>query len=1857
MPTGNRAWAVLAVLFLAAAGWWSPGAVDAAEAPASARGESLHWAQYLRHHTAGTVSRDADIRLVFQHDVLPPGVDSSDLEGVFRIEPSVAGSVQRVSGSELVFRPAEGLDPGTEYSVRVDPARLGGLPDGLEPYAFRFAVITPELRVRIDPPSLGGDEGVRVAGRLSTSDRVKPATAREIVTARYRGRDVDLDWRHAESGRSHVFTASGLDRPDEPASLTFRWAGEAIGAETEGARDVPIPVRGTLQVADVRVEREPSRRVQITFTERLDPGQDASGLFALEGASFDTRVSGNTATLFVTDLASGQAQRRASLRVNPGLRSVSGERLDAAFETELVFDHEDPQVRFAGSGVILPAGEHLEIPIETMNVDSLQVQAMRIYEDNIGQFLQVNDLDERRELRRVGRNLWRRTIELPDNQRNQWQRYSLDVSELASSHPNALFRLELSINRGNATYPCGDSESRAPVWREGPPENYDGSDSVAEDSNWDYAEAYYGADSGGSSRADRRDPCRNAYYRHSDQVRDQRNFLASNIGLIAKRGNDGSFVVVSTDLRTGEPLPDTRIELRNYQDQPVDTLHTDAQGMARVQLESVPYYLVARHGGRQGYLKVDRGSALPTSHLDTGGQTVEQGVKGTIYGERGVWRPGDTMHLTFVLHDPDDAVPAGHPATLHLLGPRGQIRRTSTNRNPLDGFYRFSVATANDAPTGRWTARVLVGDKQYDRTVRVETVKPNRLDMNLEPGAEPLLLGEEPVPFDFRARWLHGATASQLEADVEVRYAPVDTTFNRFSGYEFDDPVRAFDGEPATIWEGRLDDEGRARFETPLRVPGQPAGTLRAAFTSRVFEPGGEFSVGTQSLTAHPYHRYVGVRMPEGDASRGMLLTDKTHEVAIGTLTHDGEPADVDAVEVRLYELDWKWWWDSSAESVTAFSSAEHRTPVDRATVSTTDGRGVYRFEIQRPAWGRYLLRACDSDGGHCTGEVFYIDWPGWAGQPQEQAEAASVLTFSADKDDYRVGETAVLTMPSGLRGRGLLTIEDGSGILSQRWLTFDGEGRRRVRVPIRQGMAPNVYAAVTVIQPHSGRDNDRPMRLQGIVPLKVTDPDTELQPEIETDGPWPPQSRQTIRVAEARDRPMTYTLAVVDEGLLGLTSFATPALHDRFYQREALGVMTWDLFDQVVGAYDADLQRLLAVGGSDSGKEDSGSRRERRFPPVVRFLGPFRLDAGAQRSHPVDLPQYIGAVRVMAVAGHDGSYGSAERTVPVRDAVSGLITLPRVLGPGETVTVPVRVFAHEEGVAEASVALEPGDGLSLAGASTREVSFEQGAEQMVRFRLRVAERIGETSVTTVVRSSEGGSRTTTNLEIRSASLPEARTVRRRLEPGETWRQPVNLHGLKGTNEVTLEASAVPPFGLGQRLGYLIRYPYGCIEQTTSAAYPQVYLPRLAELPPERIQATEDNVHAALERLRSFQRGDGGFSYWPGGSRYNGWADVYAGNFMVAAERVGYDVPEALLSDWLDHAATVSQEWTAGGDGEAMTQAFRLLVLARADRPQIGAMNRLRAGNTLPAPGRWLLATAYARLGLDKAAGALMGRAPSVSREYDRPGATFGSAMRDRAILLTALHTLGRHEEAAAVARTLAEGLRGGEWHSTQSVGFGLAALGGYVVDQQEAGTGVAFAYGRGDSATRQRQVDKPVVAVPLATDEGAGPVVVRNDGSRPLYLTLTTEGTPPPGAEEARQEGLDVAVTYYGRDGESLDIADLASGTDVRARVEVANRSGQDVEQLALRHVVPSGWEISNERLRGAGDGATGEYVYRDIRDDRVHTHFGLADGESRTFELRFTAAYPGRYYAPGVVLEAMYDDTLKARTAGQWIEVSGGD
>lgn len=1798
---------------------------------------------YISAYTHGEISRSADIRIRFADPMISEAmVGESPEQNPFQFSPSVAGTATWEDNRTLVFQPEEWLRSGKAYEAEVDLKHLiTDLDQELETFPFSFVTPAQQFEVALtESHSFGKGEEVfqQVSGVIRTIDIESPELIQEVLAANFASHKGILKWETTEAANEFTFVIDSLPRTDEEYTVELEWDGKALEADQEGTETIVVPPRGIFRHMHTYAYAEPDPYVVLEFSEEVNR-QDLAGLIQIDGESTELKftIEGNRIKIYPEDVLTGNH----TLVVSAGIESTNGSTTPQQLREAIVFSEIKPEVRLIGKGVIIPNTDRLPFVFESIGLKAIDVRVIKIYEKNIPQFLQTSRIAEHNQLKRVGQPVVEKRIDLDGNEEldlNTWTRHSLDLGDLIHPDPGAIYEVAIGFRKSYAYFSCGaEEEESAEKSMLELDKNWYAYSENSESSYWDY---WYG------SYDDRENPCKKSYYNSDRIVR--RNVLASDLGIITKRDDQEIFTSV-TNLQTTDPMVGVTLEWYDFQHQLMYISSTDRKGWSRIKTdkEHAPFLLIAKKGDERGYLRLDDGSSLSLSRFDTQGKIYTKGVKGFLYGERGVWRPGDPMYLTFIMQDEGDVIPEDHPVSLELIDPRGQAVSREVLTSSENGFYHFLTQTEVSAPTGNYLARVRVGGSTFEKRIKVETVIPNRMKLALDFGTDRLSPRNENSGV-LNARWLHGAIARNLKADVSVTLRPGTTSFPRFTDFTFTDPVNGFRSEEVMIFDGQLDDEGNANVSPDLEIESVAPGILTASFVAKVYEPGGAFSVDRFSTPYSPYPVYAGVKTPNGDVARGMLLTDTDHQIDIVTVDENGNKISSN-VEVKLYKLGWRWWWDQSQDNIGLYNGRVSAQEIESGSVTTVNGVGSWTMNVAYPQWGRFLIRVTDDDG-HSTGKIIYIDWPGWAGRAREGQEGgASMLDFSSDKETYEVGDSITLNIPTGDAGRALVSIETGNEVLETYWVNAK-KGTTQFRFLAKPDMAPNIYAHVTLLQPHAQTANDLPIRLYGVVPINVENAKTHLSPQLAMPASIRPETDFEVKVSEATGRPMTYTVAVVDEGLLGLTRYQTPSPWNNFYQREALTVKTWDLYDQVLGAYGGEIKSLLSIGGGADQGPPPGQKAE-RFKPVVMYLGPFTLEAGETATHKLHMPNYIGEVRTMVVAGTpEGAYGSTETSTPVKQPLMVLGTLPRVLGPGETVRLPVTLFAMEDYVKDVTVKVKTGARILVNGSERETVTFQQTGEQMTYFELQVLGSLGVDKITITATSGRESAVFETDIEVRAPNPRVTDVMASAIDPNDSWKQAIQPIGMRGTNHGILEVSAIPPLNLGKRLEYLIQYPFGCIEQTTSSVFPLVHIPNLMEITPSQKMAIDDKFKRAINRYKLFQVGNGGLAYWPGAGEASEWGTNYAGHFLVEVEKLGYSIPSSLMNGWKRFQKDRARDWENGNRASQLIQGYRLYLLSLAGAPEMGAMNRFRNASNLDPVAKWYLAAAYHIAGRERAAKDLIGNLPLTFSAYRELGGTYGSDWRDRAIVLEVLSRMNERAKGKELVDEISARLSDSRWLSTQTTAYCLVAMSRFV-GTADTRADLQFAYRLNGGDWVSVRQEAPIWQFDMAS-VSRGEVEFRNESQAVIFPRVILDGIPMRGDTSNAYNGMSMEVKYLDLNDNEIDPATLEQGSNFVVQVKVGNTGVRDYEELALTQIFPSGWEILNSRLDDRDNG--GDIPeYQDQRDDRVFTFFDLRRGQSKTFRLYLNSSYLGKFYLPTTSVEAMYDNTINARIAGEWVEV----
>lgn len=1804
--------------------------------------------------TTGKISRYSPVYLIFNQEIPADRLKADRLGKLVRLKPDVPGRWAFENNRTLVFKPEKGFERNTSYQVNVDLSEWFEAEGKDKRFAFGFTTLPLALRGNLESMDINkkNENGYDLTAVLFTPDKESPGTVESLVDF---SEKVDATWQHSPDGKKHEVTLTNVPAGMKGERiLRLSVSSNKLGVEKADVVTVNIPDQNDFSVYDVVYVSEPECYVEVAFTKLLDSAQDMRGLAFIAGNTSETvNVDGNKLRLYPdADLREKGAM---NIHLNQGIRSKSGLNLKEAVVRQVVANEQKPNVRFIGKGVIIPQSTQLSVPFQAIYLRGVTVSVIKILEQNIGQFLQSNNLDESGELMRVGRLIARKTIFLDEEglDLSRWNTFAVDLKRLIEPEPGAIYRLELSFDRPLSVYPCGNDTVVLSK------EQILASDEIRfkeESARFDEGGYYYYRqyDWSDYNWEKRSDPCSDSYYFNKVEGK---NVLATNLGLVAMLGQDNDMTVLMHNIQNTEPERGVTVTAYNYQHQALASGTTDDKGQVRLDLSSGrPFYLIASQGTQRSYLRVDNGSALSLSSFDVSGEVVQKGIKGFIYGERGVWRPGDMLHLGFMLNDRAKQLPAEHPVVMELYNPLGQMYARKTQTRGELGLYAFDFVTEADAPTGAWNVKAQVGGVSFSKRLRIESIKPNRLKIALSMPEKTLLRGE-PMDARLHVEWLQGAIARNLKYDIQGTFIATPTTFEGYKGFYFDDPSRVFNTEESKLISGVTDERGDATVQARFELGSTAPGMLLANLVTRVYEESGDFSIDADRMLYSPYRRYTGIKSPQKDKEQLNTGTNYTYEVA--SVDYLGKPQANTELDVKVYKVYWYWWWDSNSSGLANYVSDSYNKPVKTFAIRTDgSGRGTFQLSFPDKEWGTYFISVKDKESKHSTGVMSYFDWPYNEGRRNtDGSESATMLSFKIDKDSYTPGEKMVVTFPSTKGSRAIISIENGVRVLSLTEHTCEDK-QTTVRLDVTKDMQPNAYVYITLLQPHGITKNDLPIRLYGVVPFTVTSPESHLTPVIQSPAELKPDASYTVSVSEKNGKEMAYTLAIVDEGLLDLTRFRTPEPWKAFNAREALGVNTWDLYNYVVGAYGGRIEQLFSIGGDDA--LNKGPKAiVNRFKPVVRFDGPFLLKKGKTARHTYQMPNYNGRVKIMVVAGNGEAYGHADKSVMVRKPVMLLGTLPRVIGVGEEMVVPATVFATEDGVGAVNVSIACSSNMEVVGEATRSLSFERKGDQQASFRIRVKKNPGIGKVTITATGKGDKSVYETELEIRTVRRPQVKVTAATLEAGKSWKETVAMPGATGTNQLTLEVSDIAPVNVSSRLSYLLGYPHGCLEQITSKGFPQLYISSFTDLTLQQAKSTEEAVKEVIRRLRSYQTVDGAFAYWPGGTSSNGWGTVYATHFLLEASKKGYLVPEAMKQSVLNNLRRVARNWkpvtSYYKDSEEATQAYRLYVLALAGSPEMGAMNRLKEMKDLTSMSRWSLASAYALVGREDVAQDLISKTTALPSGYSEHDETFGSDVRDQSIQLMTLCLLDKGKEAATLVEELSKQLSSDDWLSTQSTAFALVALSDYLAKYRVDGA-MDFTYACGGK-DGQVKTDKNIWSETLLDKAGtSASVELKNTGKSTLFARIITEGIPEQGEEKAYANGVSLAVSYVDLNGSPVNVAQLEQGTNFSAVVTVKTPSARGYNNLVLSEIFPAGWEILNTRFlnESATDSLSAGVNYQDIRDDRVYSYIDrLPAGSQVTVKINLCAVYPGRFYLPPVYCEAMYDYLIRANTAGQEVTV----
>ena len=1777
----------------------------------------------IKEATTGRVGVRTPIAIRFANPVKGASSGAIANSRALSLSPPVGGQLTWSDAFTLVFQPFSPFPSGTSFRATLQLADVS--PEFKDLAAFTFNFVTPineleELTFDWQPSAPGDPTKVVLIARLTLAKAETLAALQENVKLRSRGGEpVELSIRQDGTKPVYVLTSAAVQRPQDLVTYSLVLSKSLLDLREDLSREIPLQPAQTMQVENWRmIEDESAPGVEVVFNEALLEGGDYKAYVQVT-PRVELNVTARAKSLVIT--GPFQRQTTYTCTLQPGIANIWGGRMPAPETNQLVFSDLKPAIKFAEEGTFLPTTLDQKVNFKVMNLKKAHLAIYRVFASDLGQFLQVNDLRDKvgmefGEVARVGEEVASQDLAF-SGEKNRWQQHRLELDWLFAKQPRGLFLVGLSFARNDIDYTCGSA-----------------------------AEAGTDEEEGGYYRWDPQNPCSPSFYYQNNRA--FKAVIVSDIGLLAVQDGE-RLTVFATNLLNAQPLAGVRVSLFSYQSQQVGSATTDAEGRAVFKEKGA--YVVAEKEDLKSVLKFasDRLSmdAFPVEGVVRSAST--RGIQSYMYSERGVYRPGDPVYLTAILREGFNQLPVAVPVRLKVYNPLKQQIVDEVNSKSVDGMTAWTIPTRVQDPTGMWEARLLVGEDQVGvYPFRVETVAPPRIKAVLKPGSTVYSAQDKAVQLELDSQYLFGAPAAELKFALRAEIAGYQPSFEPYKNFTFIHAAKRFKPETMPVAESVLDGQGHTSATFVIPAYDDIPASLQVVFRADVFEKGGRPVPASARVLYNPYPAYVGIDR----SAVSECKTGKAYQVPVVLVDPSGKPVPGENLSVKIYHNLYSWWWDygARADYYIRFKSDFH-TKLQRS-LELTSAKEPVAVSFSPSEDGQYLIEVKDAQGGHEAAIFLYASE--WGGEAPTRRGGAT-LGIQADKELYAPHETARLTLKTPDSGSLLVAVVKGDILLSSRWYTLSST-KTSVSLPITSDMTPNVYVFAAAVQPHAQTKNDRPLRAYGALPLAVEETETHLPLTLDAPDELRPNSDVTVKITAGDGKAATVTVAVVDEGLLMLTDFQTPDPWRFFYRKAALGASFFDIFDNVIGAYMGPVVQTFRVGG-DMGE---GSRKRQmpgeinRFPPVALFQGPIALDAGGKAALTFHIPNYMGQVRVMIAGCRGKAYGSAEKAVRVKEDVVALSTLPRVIGPGESFDMPVSVFATREKVGEVSLAVGVNDALEVQPPQATTLNFAAKEEKSAHFTLKARERIGVAQVTLTIRWSGGEVTEKTSFAVRPVFPFVTKVVEQPLAPYSTVAVEVPAFGMEGARKATLNVWQTKPYNLGPRLSWLIHYPYGCIEQTTSSVFPQLFLKEIFATSPQikekqRLSVqVDDFINAGISRLVGFSLPDGAFSFWPGGTeKADEWSNLYAGHFLIEAKKKGYHVPY-ILDRWLEYES----RRVGADDRDFRMSAYRLYLLALAGKPDLSGMNLLME-NHLPQMdtlSRWLLAGAYKLAGAGELAE--QGRRQLKYEATDRPESwarCYGSTLGDLGILLNMAALFNESDSAANLADEIGGQLTSSGWYSTHALSWALMGLGKHIQATWKPGAQLKGQVTLPGGEVIPFSTDALRVSIPVDGASGKA-VSVRSDMNYRAVVELVCEGIPNERPFAIEQKGIVLTTDTFNENGVPMDLKVIPRGTTFYAHLAI--QVSRELDHVALTQIFPSGWEIVNLRMTGEAlpDWASrfpknDRISYEDIRDDRISWFVDRAyPGQTYHFYAKLVAVTKGSFVYPAAYAEAMYDHAFYA-------------
>lgn len=1551
----------------------------------------------------------------------------------------------------------------------------------------------------------------------------------------------------------------------------------------------------------------------ILFSEEIDKKQNLKDFVKVEGID----NSNLTIMPFINKIIiKGNFQKDVSysVKVSKGLKGVSGNTLENEFSSGNIYiGKKQPSLSFMDSGNVLPSINNKRINFNSVNVTKVKLEVIKVYKNNMTQYLKLYSneygVNEWEVKSDLGDVVFSKEYEI-DSKEDQVVKNSIDLSNVIDTH--GIYYVKITA--------IGENSIDYDIYKYGEPNSF------GYDGDVIYAKA-------------------------------EKNIILSNIGIVAN-SNNSKLDLKLVDLNTLTPISGAKLEFINSKNQTLEEGITNSSGQykSRINLDDV-FYVLVKNGNEFNVLYL-ADSKLNYSDFDIGGSLEGADLKLYTYTDKGYYRPGDEINVSLIARS-KEKIKDNQPFEYSFMAPDGSNKiNNEIVKESKNGFYNFKIKTDLNDLTGAWTLLIRFGGKEVTQKVFIESKVANTIAIDAD---ESKIYSKKDVKdgkidFKFLFKYLSGAKVDK-DSNINFDYSLIEKDYKskKYRAYTFTNPSN-YRYQFRNYTETKLDNSGEVdlKLEMPTTLHGK---NLYFSVLVNAQDTNGRYSTETKVFQIINRENSVGVQKLSQDGNQAsvkyILLNEKTDTLVAGK-----------KLKYRIYNKESNWWYDYYNDDEKSFKENIETILLEEGEV--VSGVGPELLKVKNLGEGVNFIEIEDEETGHSSGVFIYNYYYG-----DKKHGALENLNISTDKERYNIGDYAKIKYSGEIGSKALITVEKDGKILQEYWKTLEEKDNEET-IRIEKDLFPNVYVNISVFQKYITKQNDRPLRLYGSVPLMVDDEDRMLTLQVDTKTEVLPGGNLKIRLSNKEKEKMCYEVFLVDEGVLRMTNYKKPDPYKFFYEKRAKLVESYDNFSNIIEKYSDRVANRLRTGGGDFEEDELDNamlakeieyKKEdmqlfgdaQRFKNLTIFRGVTESDENGNAVVDVKIPNFFGKMKLFVVAVSDEKYGSTEKEISVKAPVIVETSAPRVLKVGDKFAVPVTLFPIEKGIGESEITI------TYNGKTyNKKVNVKDEKNEKVLFELEAPAKVGTTKIDIDFKSSKYNYKDTIDLNVDTNYPYQYNEKSVVLDPNKEFT--ISISELKnfvnGSISSNLTLSSYQKLGIGNLIKSLLDYPYICLEQITSKGKAMLYIDNLTTDPVEKNKARNE-INIIIGKLNNnYQLRNGGFSYWPGSNIEEISMNTYTMEFLITARNKGYYVPDTMY----DNMVSYMKNYITKNDINVNKKVEVLYLLALIGEENISEMNIIfdKYYRDLYVQNQWKLLDAYNEIGETEFA---RKEAQKLPKKTDRSRSYYVSDV-NASILKAYRDIYGKFDKelydlVLAAART-------NEWMSTFEKANIVQALAGDAKDSPEK-KNLSFKLIIDGKEEDLELKNGDYSFTNLGIKENSKKIVIRNTSSDKLYINSFYKGKPVKYDEKDESKNIVMTRKFVDMSGKEIDVKNLKVGTKFRM-ILTTKMAENNFANVALLQILPSGWEFDNTQINTEssipttpeevdraeyGGKASNIVDYTDIRDDRVAYFYLSNSGEEKLIVINLVAVTPGTYRLPGTKAEGMYSREHKAYLKGFEVKV----